>query len=172
MPRDEDLSPRELKRRQTRLAGDQSAKLARELMQESDAVLGKLELDEELADAITDARRVTQLIARRRAERALAGKLRDHDLVDLAARLASVRTTGSVDTQRQHAAETWRDRLVAEGEAAIPAFPGGDPDHSLPRLVAQAQREHATGKPAGAQRALFRYLIDALRAAAEAASSS
>ena len=169
MPGPEDLSERQLARRKTRIAGDRSARVARELMKLAEAMIGKLELDEALHAAIVKARAVKALNARRRAERALAGELRRVDLADLQKRLASVRATGAVDTERLHAAERWRARLLDEGLDAAAAFPGGDPDHTLPRLIAQAQRERTTGKPPGAGRALFRYLADALKASEAAA---
>jgi ribosome-associated protein len=160
---DDEESARTLARRKVRAAGDRSAKLARELMQVNDAILAKLELDEELADRIVQARRVTSQVARRRAERTLAGDLRGHDLVELAEKLANVRATGAVEPARLQLAEKWRTRLLAEGLDAIAAFPPGDPDHELPGLIAQARRERDTGKPPGALKKLFRYLADALR---------
>lgn len=169
---DDELSDRQIERRKTRRAGTRSAGLARELMEVPEWMLGKLELDEELLAAIAKARAVTAMIARRRAERTLAGDLRNVDLADLADRLARVRATGSVDTERQRIAERWRVRLLDEGEPAIAAFAAEAPDepdaddaddHELPGLVARARRERDTGKPAGAGRALFRHLMDELK---------
>ena len=164
MASDDDLSDRQRARSETRKAGDRSAELARELMNVAAWMLPRLELDEELLEAITKARAVTAQVARRRAERTLAGALRGVDLVALKAKLASVRTHGSADTERERAAERWRTRLLDEGDPAIAAFTGdGEPDHELPGLVARAQRERATGKPPGAGRALYRHIIDELR---------
>jgi ribosome-associated protein len=164
MPTRDDMSERQLARRKTREAGDQSARLARELMDVAAWMLGKLELDAELLAAITNARAVKSPGARRRAERTLAGELRRADLVALAGRLARVRTTGTVDSQRLQIAEQWRTRLLDEGDPAIAELVGGDPDHALPGLVAQAQRERLTGKPRGAGRALFRHLVEIFKA--------
>jgi ribosome-associated protein len=168
----DDLSGRQLAQRAKRLAGDRSAQAARELMGLADSTLAKLELDEELHDTIAAARAVTSRTARRRAERALAGALRGVDVVDLRERIAKVRATGTVDSDRMRLAEQWRVRLLEEGLVAIAEFPGGDPDHELPRLIAQAQREKASGKPPGAARALFRHIVEALKAREAAAAAS
>src|SRR5262249_20566462 len=148
----------------TRQAGDRSAELARELMDVPAWMLGKLELDDELVEAITRARAVTSPNARRRAERTLAGELRRIDLAALRAQLQQIRSTGSADTARQHQAERWRARLLDEGDAAIEAFCAGEIDHALRGLVAQAQRERTTGKPPGAGRAMFRHVVEILKA--------
>ncbi|MBX3162631.1 MAG: DUF615 domain-containing protein [Deltaproteobacteria bacterium] len=170
MARDDDEeSRRTAARRATREAGDRSGRLARELMKVSDALLGKLEVDEGLRDTIAQARAVTSPIARRRAERTLAGALRREDLRALEQQLANVRATGAAEPARLHLAERWRTRLLEEGLDAIAELPGGDPEHVLPGLIAQARRERDTGKPPGAARALFRAIVERLEASERAA---
>jgi ribosomal 50S subunit-associated protein YjgA (DUF615 family) len=123
----------------------------------------KLGLDEDLRVAVDRARAVTAHVARRRAERTLAGDLRRIDLVALAARLAQVQTTGAAEPQQFHLAEQWRARMLEEGLAAAAEFPGGVTE-PLPQLIAWAQRERLTGKPPGAARALFRHIAAVLKA--------
>jgi ribosome-associated protein len=156
-------SRRQIARREQRTAGDRSARLANALMKLSASALGKLGLDEELREAIDRARAVTSQGARRRAERALAGALRREDLVKLAAKLAKVQETGSAEPQQFHLVEQWRQRMLEGGLAAAAGFPGGVAE-PLPRLIEQAQRETATGRPPGAARALFRHIAAALKA--------
>jgi ribosome-associated protein len=162
MSNDDDENPRVLAKRQKRAAGDRSAKLARILMQVPDTTVGKLELDEELQDEVERARKVTSQIARRRAERTLAGVLRGADLVDLQRRLDNVQATGAAEPRMFHLAERWRARLIEEGSAAAEQFPGGNVD-PLPSLIHQARRERDTGKPPGAARALFRHVLEVLK---------
>ena len=131
-------------------------------MEMSDAVFAKLDLDEELRDEIEEARRVTSAIARRRAERTLAGVLRGVDIADVQQRMANVEATGSADPRLFHAAEKWRARLIEEGSAAAAEFPGGYVD-PLPQLIQNARRERDTGKPPGAARALFRHVMSVLK---------
>lgn len=156
-------SRRQLVRREQRTAGERSARLANALMKLSASALGKLGLDEELRAAVDRARAVTSQVARRRAERALAGALRREDLVALAAQLAKVQETGSAEPQQFHLVEQWRVRMLEGGIAAAAGFPGGVAE-PLPRLIEQAQRERATGRPPGAARALFRHIAAALKA--------
>ncbi|HSD90239.1 MAG TPA: ribosome biogenesis factor YjgA [Kofleriaceae bacterium] len=162
MSNDDDENPRVLVKRQKRAAGDRSAKLARILMQVPDTTVGKLELGEELQDEVERARKVTSQIARRRAERTLAGALRAIDLVDLQRKLDNVQATGSAEPRMFHLAEKWRARLIEEGSAAAEQFPGGNVD-PLPSLIHQARRERDTGKPPGAARALFRHVLEVLK---------
>lgn len=162
MPRD-DESRRQVARRARRDAGDRSARIARELMKWKDAALAKLEMPEDLRDEVEQARAVTSPVARRRAERALAGALRGVDLDELEAYMINVAATGSSEPRLFHTAERWRARLIEEGAAAAAAFPGGDAE-PLPTLIENARRERDTGKPPGAGRALFRHVIAVLKA--------
>jgi ribosome-associated protein len=161
VPRDDDRSNRQIARGKTRRAGDKSAQLASALMKLNDSAVAKLEIDEDLRESIARARAITAHIARRRAERTLAGDLRRFDLGELEAKLAAVTST-TIDVQQFHLAEQWRTRLIAEGAAAIASFPGGG-DDELPRKIEAAQRERDTGRPPGAARALFRHITDLLK---------
>lgn len=145
--------------------GDRSAKIAAQLMKLAPPVLAKVELDDNLRAEVDRARAVGSHIARRRAERTLAGELRRHDLAALAAAIAKAEGTDSASTQQFHLAERWRTRLIEEGAAALAEFPGGT-DDKLPDLIDAAQRERATGLPRGAARALFRHVVERLKVAA------
>jgi ribosome-associated protein len=138
------------------------------------SAMPKLGLDESLRETVERARKVTSLIARRRAERSLAGALRRVNLVTLATRIENVRTTGLGDPRRLHEAERWRTRLLEdEGGAAAfhAAFP--DADHSgLSQQLAEARRERNGGKPPGAGRALFRRISATLEADAAATAAA
>lgn len=160
---DRDESRRQIARRQQRRAGDRSARLANALMKLPAWALGKLGLDEDLRASVDRARAVTAHIARRRAERTLAGDLRRIDLVALDARLAQVQVTGAAEPQQFHLAEQWRARMIEDGLPAAAEFPGGAAE-PLPQLIASAQRERLTGKPPGAARALFRHIAAVLKA--------
>lgn len=161
----DDRSARQIARSQRRKAGDRSARLAHTLMKLPAPALKKLELDEELREAIERARGVTAHVARRRAERTLAGELRRFDLPELDEPLARIDEAGNADARQLHLAEQWRTKLIEGGVAAATTFPGGVGDE-LPRLIDAAQRERATGRPPGAARALFRYIARALKASA------
>lgn len=162
MPRDDDRTARQIARSKTKRAGDRSAKIARTLMELKDSALAKLQLDEDLRTDVARARAVTSHIARRRAERTLAGELRRYELAEVDEQLQKLEDGGAADARQFHIAEQWRARLIAEGMAAAAELPGGH-DDELPRLIDAAQRERDTGKPPGAARALFRYVVARLK---------
>lgn len=168
-PDDEAPSRRQLARKARRDDGDQSSRLARALMELSNAALGRLGLDEALQGEVDRARRITALVARRREERRLAGVIRRVDADDLEARLAKVRAGGDAHNRPFHQGEAWRARLLDEGAPALAAFvaehPGVDPTR-LAKLIADATSERTGGKPRGAGRALFRTVMAALTAVA------
>lgn len=169
--RKDERTNREIVRGKRRRAGDRSAELSRKVMQLKEPLLKRMILDVELRDVIDAARKITSPIARRRAERALAGELRRWDLNDLAAKLEKVHEAGNIDARKLHEAERWRTKLIEEGSEGGAELPGGV-DDELVRLIMAARREKETGKPPGAARALFRAIVVRLDVAAHAAESA
>lgn len=162
MSTDDDRSARQIAKGRKNKAGDRSARIAHELMKLPLSSVRKIVLDAELRIAVDRARAITSMVARRRAERTLAGDLRRHDLIALSQRLSRVHESENADTELFHDGEKWRARMIEEGLAATAEFPPGV-DDELPRLIDAAQREKTTGRPPGAARALFRHVIEALR---------
>ena len=160
---DDGPSRRQLAKQARRNAGDRSSELARTFMQMSETMLAKLELEEELRESITSARAITAQVARRRAERTLAGDLRRFDLSEVETQIANVRAAGVAAPQLFHQAEHWRTRLI-ETDDALATFPRAA-DPALPKLIENARREQQTGKPPGAKRALFRHILELLKQA-------
>jgi ribosomal 50S subunit-associated protein YjgA (DUF615 family) len=166
-----DKSNREIARGKVKREGDRSARIARQLMQLKEAHIRKLELDLELRDVVEAARKVTSPIARRRAERALAGELRRYELADIEAKLAKVHESNNLDTQAFHAAENLRARLIEEGISAAADLPNRGDEAELVRLIDAARKERDTGKPPGAQRKLFRHVVELLKLVTETSPS-
>ena len=156
---DDDRSARQIARQERRDAGERAAKLAATLMKLSGTALGRLALDEELRDEVDRARAITSQVARRRAERTLAGALRRLDDDQIAA-IEKAISKPTEDTAVFHEAERWRTRLL-EDDAALAEL-GDEPE--LPPLIAKARAERDTGKPPGAGRALFRRVLAVLKA--------
>lgn len=160
----DDRTARQIERSKTHKLGDKSARVARTLMELKEPALKKLALDDDLREAVDEARGVTSHIARRRAERALAGSLRNVDLADLETRIRDIESN-NVDVRKFHLAEHWRAKLIAEGTAALAEFPAAEAalaDEELPRLIDAARRERDTGKPPGAAKKLFRRVAELL----------
>ncbi len=159
---DDSRTARQIARSKQKRAGDRSARLASTLMKLAPPKLAKLMLDEDLREAVDRARAVPSHIARRRAERTLAGELRRHDLDALDDQLAKLEQGAGTEVRQFHEAERWRARLIEEGTAALGEFPGGGDDR-FPALIEAARRERDTGLPRGAARQLFRHVVERLK---------
>jgi ribosome-associated protein len=164
----DERSNREIARQRQRAAGERSAKLAAALMKLSDAKLRALDVEDHFRESIERARKITSHIARRRAERELAGDLRSEDLPALEAKLEALVEGNTNDARSFQLAEQWRARLIEEGIDAAAKMPpeaaaAAAADEELPRLIAAAKRERDTGKPPGAARALFRRVNELLK---------
>ena len=139
-----------------------------------------LDLPPKLIDALAELKRITNFEGRRRQAQ-LVGKLmrqlEDEQIDAVRAALEVQRKGSAADTLRLHAAENWRDRLIAE-DAAVNAWVMQYPDtdvQQLRALVRQARKDvpaptdarvaGATGQAARqgrAYRELFQLVRDAL----------
>jgi len=120
-----------------------------------------------LAQAIREGRRIPASSARARHIRYL-GKLLAADpqgAAVLDAALTEDRAAHAQEVARLHRVEQWRDRLLAEGDAALTELVARHPavDGAAVRdLVRQAGRDEGTPRHAGTVRRLFRVLRSAL----------
>lgn len=141
--------------------------LADRLIAAPETLVNGLNLPDKLADSIALARRITSRAALLR-QRQFVGKLmRGIDCEPIRAALESDAQHARTDAARFRRAERWRDRLVADDDAAIEEFAVEYPAAvrgELSRLVAAAKAERHDGKPAGAGRRLFRFVQDTLAA--------
>ena len=123
--------------------------------------LAQLELPEDLAIALGEYRRFTKWEAKRRQMQYIGRLMREIDPVPISAQLDAWGRTSRSAVAGFHAAETWRDRLLAEDSALAEVaarFPAADPA-SLGALVTRARAERAAGKPPASARLLFRELV-------------
>ena len=116
-------------RRAERVKEDALARLAGDLCQVSAKKLGQLELPEELADAVTDARAISSAPAKNRQLRRIRILLRDQEWVKLRTQLDALLETGVVPGLGAAPADpvsdeslAWTLRLVGEGGAGVEAF--------------------------------------------------
>lgn len=135
-------------------------KLGEELVTLKPSVLDKFPLDEDLRQAIADAQRFKNE-ARRRQLQYIGKLMRTTDPEPIQAALDKVRNKHSQSTAALHKLEQLRDRIVAEGDAAIgdalDAYPNLDRQR-LRQLARQAAKEKQAGKPAKAYREIFQML--------------
>jgi len=134
--------------------------------------LVRLPLSERLVDAIELQRRITAHGGRARQRQLIGKLLRHEDIEAIRAAIEARRTDARLAAREFHRVETWRDRLVAEGEPAIAALVASSPELDASRLrtlVMTARHEAAIGRPPAAARELFRWLREALAAPEQSA---
>ncbi len=138
--------------------------LAERLVEQNEAQLLRLPLDDELRALVRESQRITQQIARKRQLQYLAKILRreeDDTLEALRHAIENSKADSRRDTAALHRIEAWRDRLIDEGDAALAelmtAHPTADRQH-LRQLSRTAKDERLHHKPLHAYRDLFRAL--------------
>jgi ribosome-associated protein len=144
------------------------AELGDELIELAPPELDALELDEKLRDAIDLARSITAHGGKARQRQYVAKLLRKTDVEPIRAALDARAQAARQAAREFHRLETWRERLVAEGEPAIVALLAGHPGLDAARLralVADARRERADGRAPAFARELFRWLRESLAGA-------
>jgi len=125
--------------------------------------LKQFQLPDELATAIGDYRRFTKWEAKRRQMQYIGRLMRDLDPAPIAARLDQWNQTSREAVAGFHAAEAWRDRLLAEENASaamdalVAQYPRADRKR-IAQLADNARSERASGKPPASSRLLFREL--------------
>ena len=122
--------------------------------------LKKVDLPDDLRDAVRDARRFTQHEARRRQMQYIGKLMRGIDDEPIRAALDEINGVSAAATARLHALERLRSRFL-EDEKVInevaAAHPGADLQQ-LRQLRRNALKEQELGKPPRAFRELFRVL--------------
>jgi len=117
--------------------------------------------DAALAEAVAEARRISSHSARRRHLQLIGKLMRQVDAEPIREALAALEHGRQASAQHFQALEAWRDRLLHEGDAALPAvlerWPQADRQH-LRQLLRHYAREQSRGQPPAAARSLFRYL--------------
>jgi ribosome-associated protein len=158
---DEELPPSRSQQRRDAL---EVFALAETLAALSDPQLSRVPLDDDLLAEVQRTRAVTSHIARKRATQFLAKQLRkldDETIAPIRAALAHDRTKAHHEAAVLHRLETWRDRLIADGDAALDELlalhPAADRQH-LRQLARNARAERDRQKPLHAYRELFRAL--------------
>lgn len=138
---DTDISKTDLKRESTELQ-----KLGEDLMTLRADLMDKLALPDKLLEALAEARRITNFEGRRRQMQFVGKLMRQLDpaVLDAArAALAEQHMPSARETAQLHAAEQWRERLIADDDAVaqwINTFPGTD-TQQLRALVRQARKD-------------------------------
>ena len=152
--------------------------LGQQLVALTDAQLAKLPVPESLLPHIEDTRRMSSHGARKRQLGFLAKQMRREDDEVLDAIRDALDEKGDAarrEVAAMHRVEAWRDRLLAEGDAALAELIGQYPDadrQALRQLVRNTLEERKRNKPPRAFRELFRHLRELILAGATAGTTS
>lgn len=129
----------------------------------ADERLQRLPISPELIDAVRMAREIRAHEGRRRQLQYIGRLMRDVDADALRAALADETREHRVATAVMHAAERWRERILADDQVLrnwLDQYP--DTREGIEPLVSRARGELAAGGPGRAYRELFRKLRDRL----------
>ena len=169
----DDKSRTDLKRESTELQ-----KLGEDLLTLRAELLKRLELPDKLLEAIAEYKRITNFEGRRRLMQFIGKRMRQlepakHDAIRTA--VSEQHAPSANETLALHAAEQWRDRLVADDDAVgqwLTISPATD-IQQLRALVRQARKDAKPEKPGAAvrhgraYREIFQLVRDALMAVPE-----
>jgi ribosome-associated protein len=157
---DEELDPAPSKSQRKRDAHGLQ-QLGTELLTVTESEWRKLALPEQLIDALKDAKRMPSHGARKRQLQYIGKLMRGIDAAPIQQYFEQLRLDARQQARQHHELEAWRDRMLAEGDAAIDSYieshPAADRQH-LRLLVRQANREQAGNQPPKSSRVLFRYI--------------
>lgn len=133
--------------------------------------LARLELPDELREAVLEAKRFTKHEAIRRQLQYIGRIMRGMDVGPIAEQVEAMHAPSHRQTALFHRAEKWRNDIVADPgtiQQFVTEFPGMDAA-KLRDLASKAGAEHAAGKPPKHYRELFHAINGAIQAAAKAA---
>ncbi|MDE2234946.1 MAG: DUF615 domain-containing protein [Gammaproteobacteria bacterium] len=156
-----DHMPEERSRTQVKRAAEALQKLGERLMALPKSQLDLMPLPDNLRNAIEDARRISARGALKRQRQYIGRLMRDIDPQPLRAKLEEFAGIDNLSKARFHQCQYWRDRLLAEGDAALAEFllrfPQADRQH-LRRLLRDAVKDAGGVQQPRRARELFRYL--------------
>ncbi len=137
--------------------------LGESLLPLSDDRLQRMPVTPELVDAIRLAREISSHEGRRRQLQYIGKLMRNVDADALRAALSDETREKRVATATMHAAERWRERLLAD-EVTLQNWLERYPDTRalITPLIERARRELAQGGPGRSYRELYRALRDRL----------
>ena len=144
-------------------------KLGAELVKLSPEQLGRIDMPEELREAVLDCKRFTKHEAVRRQMQYIGRIMRDLDAGPIAEQLAGLQAPSRRQTALFHLAEKWRDDLLADPEAMARferEFPHAD-NHRVRALLEATRAERAAHRAPKHLRELFHAVSAAIQAAAK-----
>ena len=125
----------------------------------------KIDLPDDLHDAVVAARNIKQHGAHKRQLQYIGKLMRSIDAEPVQEQLDTLKSQSSHATQALHNIERWRDQLLAEGDQALEKLVEQHPQTDrqyIRQLLRNAHKEFKANKPPKSTRMLFRYLREIL----------
>jgi ribosome-associated protein len=129
--------------------------------------INKIEMDQDLREAILFARTMKKGGAWRRQLQYIGTLMRDVDPEPIREALEAISRGRNLEARLFQKLERWRDELIGGNEELVEEIVGHFPDadrQQLRRLVLNARKEKEANKPPKSSRALFRYLRELSKA--------
>ena len=142
-------------------AAHAAQQLGESLIALRDAELDALALPPQLSEAIRAARRIRSRAAAARQRQYIGKLMRTLDPAPIRAALAALGKSAAREAERFKRLESWRERLLSEGEPALAALARWHPHIDRGEWAARiraARSERARGGGGAAARELFRAL--------------
>ena len=159
---DDDISDKNDYPSKSQLKRDAHAitKLAEQLLQLDLHILHKLELPDNILDAINTAKKIKQHGAKKRQLQYIGKLLRVIDTEEISSVIMSINNQKNHDAQKFHQIEHWREALIANDESLTQLLnenPVLDRQH-LRNLIRNARKEKLENRAPTSYKELFRYL--------------
>ena len=166
MPQSDPLQPDENSKSQRKRDMLDLQKMGEALVKLTLTQLGKMELPENLLEAILYAKTVKANEAKRRQMQYIGKIMRNIDVAPIRLALKRLQLPQEKETTQFHQVEKWRDDLIVEGDAALNLFLQEFSDidrQQLRQLIRNAQNDRKNNKNTGAETALFKYLREIVK---------
>ena len=150
---------------QLKREADALFELGKRLAELDSSTLKGLELSNELFNAIEAGKKIHSHVAHKRQFKLIGKMLRSIDTTALQELIEKRDLQHQKGVSEFHHIEKWRDKLIAEGPAAVTTILEQHPDidrQRLNQLVRSAAKELQLGKPPKSARQLFKFLRDSL----------
>lgn len=158
---DEDTAPARPSKSARKRAAHEAQDLGETLLTLREVDLAALALPEELLAALAEARRITSRAGLARQRQYIGKLMRTLDPQPIRAALAARGAVSAAETARLHRVEQWRERLIADGAAALAELQRSYPaieTSEWQRRISAAVAERDSARASGAGRELFRAL--------------
>lgn len=159
MPQSENQAPDPDSRSQLKREMEALQKIGKELIDLPASEFSKIEMPDELREAILFAHTLKSNEAKRRHLQYIGKLMRTVEVEPIKAAIEKIKNRNSQFTAQFHKVEKWRDRLIEEGDEALQEFMEENPKadrQQLRQLIRNAQKDRKNQKNTGGEKTLFR----------------